>query len=197
MTRWKRWLRWSILLCGVWAFLVGVGLAFGIAPASFVAIERSLGSLGARAVVALVGMAAVGYALLMAGIVRTREGWLASLPEPERIPDRPQPGAMIDDRLSDDPIEGDDRLREQLVVLATETLADIEELSHDAAAERISAGDWPDDPVAAAVLTSESVALPPAELLREWLSPEPRSVRRFRRTLDAIEAETQQDGESS
>ena len=184
MSAWNHgWLRWLVLLVGGWSFLIALALALGSTPPVFAAIERVLGVFGARPALAFVGLLAITYALVVVAVVRAADGWRASLPAPEDVPERPQPGGSIDDRFPDDP----DHLRERLVALATDVLAEREGISHERAAERIEQGDWPADPAAAAFLASDPPPLSPTALFREWLAPQSVTAERVRRAIDAIE----------
>lgn len=104
---------------------------------------------------------------------------------PERVDTDPTTiaGDGLDRAFDRTPVsEIGDRLRSRVV--AVERLAGADEAT---ACERVSAGNWTEDRLAASVVSSE-LSVPVSARLRAWLDPDTERRRRLRRTLDALDA---------
>lgn len=129
-------------------------------------------------------------------VVRTSETALDDdLPSPSRGASEaefaPTVGRGFDaavEAAADAAAEGDDHddARETLRSLAADVIARTDDCSREEAAERVRRGAWTDDPVVAAYL-AQSRRPPVRWRLRTWFRPRRTTVRRIRRTVDAIE----------
>lgn len=88
-------------------------------------------------------------------------------------------------------------IRDDLRRVAAETIAIRESCSLEEAVERVEAGTWTDDPVAAAFLGDRLAKPPLRHRLRATLSRQPSFVYRVRRTVAAVAALQRVDGESA
>lgn len=181
--------RQAVLAAGLGA--VALGLAMALVPGFG-------GSLGVGGILVLV----VGYAaLLFAAVVLV--GRLRSdrnpttVPDPGVVPAPPAPGDDVDERFAAAEREGlgaartRHRLRRRLEELAVAAVAWRRGWDDATARERVAAGTWTDDPVAATYFRDGSIDLraagvAPVERLRLGLSSERKRAYAARRTAGAI-----------
>jgi hypothetical protein len=114
-------------------------------------------------------------------------------PEQVRTPPAERAGTALDKRLSrlgDSGSEYDERqLAAALEETAVALLDTVGGLDEPTATERIETGQWTDDPRAAAFLGDDRAPTPHWRMeLWDWLRPTPRSERRVRHTVAALEA---------
>jgi len=178
----------------------------GLVPWGLVGWLEPLASVG---VVVLLGVvvAALGAALLR-NTDTVERGDTVRLPDYDdrTTTETTTVGAAVDDPLATlteapESTSGADRnlaagtIHDELFSLAVETLAAAEGCDSGAAAQRVTNGDWTDDPRAAAFLGDESVPRVPVRLrIVDWVRGEP-VARRVEATVDAIarHAETDPD----
>jgi hypothetical protein len=186
-------LRGAAVLAGV--ALLATALALLVAPGAVAGSGLADALTGTPVdAVAKLGLALVLGAL---GLVTGLSGTAArrrTLPAPETIgTERRTAGAALDrqiDQVGDGKRgrQARARVRREVRSVAVETLCDVEGIDEATAERRLEAGEWTDDPRAAAFLGDESVPQPRLGLrLRDWLSADPTFVRRARAAVAAVE----------
>lgn len=166
--------------------LIAPGTA-GLVPVSVV-VDRLGNDYFLVATLALVAVAFALFVLVRRG--RTRSG--TPVPEPERVPSGPHPGADFDRFVDAHPLlaapcPGRRNVRNRLRETAIATVQCISSVPRDAARERVNTGSWTDDPEAAAFLAGESAPRrSPIERVGALLRGETPDQRRARRAAAAI-----------
>jgi hypothetical protein len=193
MTRAARW----PLLVGALLFCLGVGILFARGLASLVSMDWLVSRLGHDyLVVALVGIVALGLALLVV-LARTLDGFDgADPPSTESVPAGRPAGEEIDRVIERglDPAEhltGGQRtaVRARLRRTAVETVMRVDGCSSAAATASVSAGEWTDDGTAAAFLADDGAG----EFGRRLRDALPGGSRFQRRTARAVTAILERD----
>ncbi|MFC4550519.1 MULTISPECIES: DUF308 domain-containing protein [Halorussus] len=144
--------------------------------------------------VTLVGLLALVQAARVAGGRKASDVAGADTPDVETVPTMPTPGREFDDRLADlrsglrrETVRRRAEIEEMLRETALDAVAADQNCSREAAAERLEAGTWTDDPHAAAFLGESEVPPPPLlDRLRVAASTESKFQLRARRTADAV-----------
>jgi len=118
------------------------------------------------------------------------DGAVETPPESVSAGATPMAGAGLDERyesaVADEP-GAMDAMVDRLRATAVTTYALEAEVARERAEQVVAAGEWTDDAVAAALLSSGTTQ-PLLARLRLWLDPESERERRMQRTLGAIEA---------
>lgn len=177
------------VLASLGAVLVGLGFLFVVQPglAAVLPIPR----------LALVVVGLLGAVEGIRSVQRRRGSEIvgAEPPDPEFGIETDAPGDDFDARIARLStrrgwIGGDfDRVENRLRTAAITVVAARYGLSKPEARERVEAGSWTEDPVAAAFLGGPTVPQPPLEVrLRMRLGTTPRFQRYVHRTADAIAA---------
>jgi len=177
--------RSALAAAGVVAVLVGV--AFVLDPGLAAVVE------GTDWQVTLLGLLALVQGVRLVAARRHADLDAAETGDPEITASMPVPGASFDDLLADSNGRNStarrnrEQIRSRLRETAIEVVAWTEGCSRETAADRLEAGTWTDDPLAAAFLGDVAVTeLSWLDSVRYTLSAEPRFQRRARRTADAI-----------
>lgn len=179
----NRRLRTALLVGGLLATMLGLGAIFAPGLLAF--------GLDAAAV-PLLGMLTLALAVRAVQQRRTVEQLLATTPDPEVLTATPPPGEDMDETLAD--FLGTERTyygrytRRGLRRAATAALVRYEGETEQTATERLDAGTWTDDDVAAAFLRNERPATLLPGRIRSLFGFEPAYDRSIRRTVDAIAA---------
>jgi hypothetical protein len=151
-----------------WALLavvgvVAVGLALLPGAAALVPVEAAVDLVGNDYfLLGLFGGVALAVLGWMLGRRASEQVEQASPPDPETVPDAPRPGAGFDDLLGRwaGGLDGEERtrLRERLRTDAVyrEMATGVDRAT---ARERVEAGEWTDDPVAARFLAGEGPSI--------------------------------------
>lgn len=151
------------LLAGLGVLATAVGFAMFVAPglAAAIPIDGAVTVLGGSWVLAAVfGVAAVLVVLAVISMRAVGGIDQTTPPDPEDVYEVPHPGESFDRFLEglriDERLSGDrhDDVRERLRDTACLTLMRVEDLDKQVARERVEAGDWTDDQVAASFLAS-------------------------------------------
>lgn len=171
---------------------VGVALALYGIVAAFVPSAVPTLSVG-RFFLVVIGLLALLQGLRQVGARRRTAYVQAETGDPETTQDLPVPGADFDAQIaglySGNTLENKDAVRTRLYEAAVLTVKHHEGISREAAEERIEAGTWTDDPIAAAFFTgSVPTELPLSRRVRLAMSLRPKFRRRARRAADAIDA---------
>jgi hypothetical protein len=158
--------RYALVAAGVTAF----GLAVLPGGAALVPVEAALALLGNDYF--LVGALGVVALLVLVGMVARRATSRvdqAEPPDPETVPDAPRPGSEFDALLEGRPAlhprrraETVERVRERLREAAVVAQMRREGCTRAVAEDRVDAGEWTDDPVAAAFLRPDGPPRPSA-----------------------------------
>lgn len=181
-------------LLGVVALAAGIGVLLAPGELADSGIGEAVAGTPVDAV-AKYGLAlAFGLLALFTGLSRTETG-RRSLPTPETVgATRRTAGAVVDETLARVVEDGEGgkraraEVRREVRAVAVETLAETDGVSAAAAERLIEAGEWTDDPRAAAFLGGADVPRPPLGLrLRDWLSADPSYAIRARAAVDAID----------
>jgi hypothetical protein len=150
-----------------WLVLVGCGLvAFVVAVVA--AVPGTAGLIPVDGLVALAGndyfllgaFGTLALAVLSVMVVRRAAGHVkqAAPPDPETIRDAHQPGDELDQYLQSWSLSNgraaNEALRERLRTAAVSAMVRTERVPAETARERIDEGEWTDDPVVAAFLSS-------------------------------------------
>lgn len=141
--------------------------------------------------VTAIGVLAVIQGLRLVQERRAVEPVRGDTGDPELRYEAPVPGGDVDGELADADgwsrysVNRRDRLRERVGEATVETLVATEGLSREAARDRILAGEWTDDPVAAWFLGEEE-SLPVREHARRLVRGESSFRLGVRRTVDAL-----------
>lgn len=183
---------------GILVAVLGIAMIFQPRLAGVVTTRRLL--------VSGIGVLALVQALRVIKARRRVRVTRAEPPTPEPFARVPTPGHVFDEPLfAIDEEQGIRALgrkrefRERLTDVAVTVLAHREGGSHERARERLRAGDWTEDPHAAAFLGDGEAPEPPwYERIRLKLRREPPFRWRARRTMDAIvRAGTPDEGRTS
>jgi hypothetical protein len=201
-SRYGRWLSRGRLALG--GLALAAGLALVVAPTGVIGAVESLATEEVRTAAAIVGGFAVVQALIAGALVRARSADPTEVPDPTSDADATDPGATpggdLDESLSsyDDLTDGERAaVRERLRAAAVTAVAERRTCSRERAATVVAAGDWTDDPSAAAYLAGrpdgddganeEAVGrLPLSARLREWAGAGSSERVRATRTAEAI-----------
>jgi len=177
------------ILASFGAVLVGLGLLFVLQPGLAAALPIP------RLTLVVIGLLAAVEGIRSVQRRRGSEIAGAELPDPEFGIETDPPGDDFDTRIARLStrrgwIGGDfDRVENRLRTAAVSVVAARYGLSKREARERIEAGSWTEDPVAAAFLGGPTVPQPPLEVrLRIRLGTTPKFQRYVDRTADAIAA---------
>lgn len=92
-------------------------------------------------------------------------------------------------------LEDADEVRDDLRALAVDVVARESNCPADVARERVDAGEWTDDPVAAAYVADREASLPFYRRLLAWLRPWRATVRRVEAAIAAVEDRRSGGGE--
>jgi hypothetical protein len=189
--------------------LTAVGLA-AVALGVLMVVQPSVASaVGVDyAAVIVVGLLALVQGVRVARARRASEIQGAETPDVETVETMPTPGDDFDRRIAEwrsgsrrTRIRERTDLRDVLEDAATTAVADRENCSREAAAERIESGTWTDDPHAASLLGGPGTANPPIfDRIRLAASTESAYQYKVRRTADAIArvaGVVPEDGESA
>lgn len=177
-------MRWRSI-AGIAAVVLGLLALVDRSLAAAIALDETL--------LILVGVLAAVQGLRYANRRRHAEQVAVDVGEPETRYRAPHPGEALDDEFAraagwsrfEKPRRR--KVRVRLRRTAAETLALRESLERDVAAARVEAGDWTDDPIAAAFLAADPT-VPVRARLRSYLRRESPFEYGLRRTVTAIAA---------
>lgn len=193
-------------VCFAAALVVAPHRVDGVLPVGALAGALPLSAAWLRAVVfGLVGATCVLWVAWSAGPDRTRELEDTPLSPPdadfralrEAPPEAADAGRTVGERF-DRRLERTataatrgrdaDEVRSEVRSLAVDVVAAVEGCSEAAARDRVDAGEWVDDEVAAAYVADREASLPLYRRLHAWLRPYRTTVDRVERSVAAVEA---------
>lgn len=178
-----RLVRGFLLLVGLLVFVVGLLVVFVPGVEGVLPVAAAVEALGSDYVVlAVVGVAAVGLAVLVVAVQSVRGIDESRPPVVESVETAPHPGRDLDRSFGGlSGLTSTDAVRTRLRDLAVETVMRAEGCPRSTAERRVREGAWTDDPVAAAFVAGGAGEA--GTRLRALLGVDDR----VRRTVAAIE----------
>lgn len=152
-----RVVRGFLLLVGLLVFAAGLLVVFVPGLEAVLPMAAAVEALGSDyVVVAVVGVTAVGLAVLVVAVQSVRGVDESRPPVVESVETAPHPGRDLDRSFGGlSTLTSTDAVRSQLADLAVETLLRAEGCPRSTAERRVREGSWTDDPVAAAFVAGD------------------------------------------